>query len=380
VATTIVLILLSSPDAVLRNGKPDQDVVQALIKAKQAGNPVGLISIHEKPAWFDATFGTSGVQFVQDKGRQKGEIVRTNAKSLGLQPFDVLVLASKEADLSMGKNGGAVLVAAGWSPDERVRSLGIGVDNANQLTEVISLTSAWNGKWWFEGDSESYKVRALADLSGYGQALPQQVFAQKLTDTAKGGGPRLNALLAIVARSLLMDGNPGQIWGVYPSSKSTNDDKEILSNFTHRLRTTVSRVRFAEKGQPLFIRHKHSVKRSSTGGATDRTDPTDQLLTLQINPHYKGRIHGKHAVIIDDCATYGVSFGVAAALLLQAGVTGMTGIALGKFGSQLRRYEILVTGDPYAPLKPSDFKVVNVEYFEGTTNKDSQNALLALIP
>ncbi len=379
-----MLIIATSPDAVKINGKPDPDVVKALIDAKAAGNPVGLISNHAEPAWFEDTFGVSGVQFLCTRGRQDGHIISENAERHSLPPYDALVLAAKPEDVRMGKNGGAVLIAAGWgSQDQKVQSLGIRVDTADELREVISLSAQWPGGWWYTADMPGYSVRALADLSGYGKSDPQIVFSKKLTATVKKGGGRLNALLAIVARSLLSDGFGAEkdlVWGVYPSSSSDNDDDEVLSDFVHRLRTTVSRVRYAKRGEPLFYRHSPSPKRS-IGGGGDRKDPTDQITTIHLNPFYadKGRLVGKHVVIVDDCTTYGVSFGVASAFLKAAGAAKVTCIALGKFGNKVGYYEIAINSNPSAPVAATGFEASRVG-FSGETNGTSQHQLLSLIP
>jgi len=379
-----MLIIMTSPDAVLRGGKPEGSIVKVLTDVRAANNPVALVSNHREPAWFAPTFANTGVQFLQVRGRQSGENISVNAKKFKLNPHDVLVLAAKDEDVQMGKNGGAVLVAAGWASSPQLASLGIRVDDAKQLQEVIDLTKGWPGQWWFSANGPRYGVRALADLSQYGKDLPQQVFAQKLTQTVKNGGSRLNALLAVTARSLLTEGvaiEPDLLWGVYPSSSSTNKDTETLSDFTHRLRTTVSRVRFSKRGEPLFIRHRSSARRSAGGGG-DRTDPSDQLLSLHINPFYreKGRLGGKRVIVVDDCTTYGASFGVAASLLLKAGAASVTGVALGKFGGQLRAFDIDVRGNPYAPLAQSDFSVNSVSGLSGSTSSASQRNLLTLIP
>ena len=58
------------------------------------------------------------------------------------------------------------------------------------------------------------------------------------------------------------------------------------------------------------------------------------------------RVAGRHVIVVDDVTTYGVSFGVAAAFLANAGAKSIQGVALGKFGNQLRYYEIDLIGDP----------------------------------
>lgn len=379
-----MLIVMTSPDAILRSGVPDPALVTVLRNVKAAGNPVGLISNHGEPAWFQSAFANTGVQFLQSKGRQSGEIVSQNAGKFGLHPFDVLVLASKDEDVQMGKNGRALLVAAGWSCARQVDGLGIRVSNAIQFQEVVDLTGGWTGQWWFAGAAPRYDVCALSDLSGYGKPITQQEFARRLTSTVKNGGARLNALLAITARSLLMDGTDAVkdlVWGVYPSSASGNDDGDTLCDFTHRLRTTVSRVQFSKRGQPLFIRHTASHKRSGGGGG-DRTDPTGQVQTIHLNPFYResNRLVGKHVVVVDDCTTYGVSFGVAAAFLRKAGAKAVSGVALGKFGNQLRHYEIDILTDPFAPVVAGGFSVASSDWLRGTNNPVSQQVLQGLIP
>jgi hypothetical protein len=212
--------------------------------------------------------------------------------------------------------------------------------------------------------------------------LTQRQFADKVTTTVKNGGGRLNALLAIASRSLLVDGlaNQGQLlWGIYPSSKSANDDTDTLSDFTHRLRTTVSRVRIARRGCPLFIRHTAAAKRSAGAGG-DRTNPAGQIETLHLNPEYRRNVAGRHVVVIDDCATYGVSFGVAAAFLRKAGAQSVLGVALGKFGNQLSHYEITISTDPFAPVVAGGYVVNGITKFAGTTSAQSQQILVQLIP
>lgn len=377
-----MLILMTSPAALLREGRPDPDLVNVLIRAKASHCPVGVISNHPEPSWFAKAFRGSGVQFLQVSGRQTGNIVRSNANRLSLEPHNVIVLVGSATDVQMGKNGGAVLVGARWTDSKEACELGIGVNDAVQLQEVLELIAAWSGQWWFSGDMPFYRIRALADLSTYGKTLTQVSFARKLTKAVKQGGSRLQALLSITSRSLLQEGVAdikNLFWGVYPSSNSVNDDNEILSDFAHRLRTTISRVRFAKSGVPLFIRHTPTAKRS-TDSARNRQDPWDQITTLHLNSAYQKQLRGRHVVILDDCTTYGVSFGVAAAFLRRAGATAVTSVALGKFGNQLSYYDLRLETDPFQPVLKSRVKVASLGNFAGMTNPEAQASLQSLVP
>jgi len=85
-------------------------------------------------------------------------------------------------------------------------------------------------------------------------------------------------------------------------------------------------------------------------------------------------------IVIDDCTTYGASFGVAAAFLRKAGAASVHGIALGKFGSQLHHFKINLNSDPFAPILNGQFTVGPVTTFPGTTDNTAQQVLIRLIP
>lgn len=376
-----MLVVLASPGVVTAAAGTENEVAAALGAIVKAGHLVGIISNSGKPDWFDSRFAGTNVEFRQEQGRQSGAFVKAVAQHVKLHNHDVLVLASTLEDMEMGKNGGAVLVAAGWSPEEKVRALGIGVKSLDELLQTVTLTDAWPGQWWFAGDEPWYSVKSLSDLSTLHKDITQVDFGDRIKATVKQGGPRLMALLTISARSLLKEGIANErnlAFGVYPSSRSSNNDTEVLSDFCHRLRTTVSRVRFAERNEPLFIRHTASSKRSQGGGG-DRTNPSEQIETLHLNPRYKGKLAGRHVLVVDDCTTYGVSFGVAAALLRAGGAKKVTGVALGKFGQQLRYYEIEVKSDPFAPIPHGSYQVNVNRKCNGTSSIAAQSTLVSLV-
>ncbi|KAB2970118.1 phosphoribosyltransferase [Zoogloea sp.] len=379
-----MLMILTGTDAVAPNGVPRNDVVDALKNLKTAGNVVAVVSNHAQPNWFEVAFFQSEVQFLQVPGRQNGKIITENAARLKLHSHDTFVLAATDADMQMGKNGSAILIAANWSTDARIRKLGVNVSSGAEFYEVLQLSTGWQGTWWFASNlhTATYSVRALADLSSmYGQNATQQEFASKLKTTIKGGGPQLTALLAVTARSLLSEGVGSQkelLWSVYPSSRSTNDDTDVLSDFCHRLRVITSRARYAQRECPLFIRHAPSAKRSQGGGG-DRTNPTQQIETIHLNPFYKKSLTGRHVIVLDDCTTYGVSFGVAAGLLRKAGAKSVTGVALGKFGNCLSHYQIDIQGDPFKPIRKGSYSYHPPLPFHGATSEAAKTTLRQLI-
>lgn len=378
-----MFILITSPSAITNNlGIPLQAMVQALIEVKNKGTLVAVISNKSEPSWFASFLGKEGIAFIQYPGRQNGSILNKISVHKNTATYNLLVLAGSDTDIQMAKNGNSILLGAGWSSEVKVRNLGIKVDSPSQISYVIDLMKGWNGDWWFKSDQEKYSVRALMDLSSYGKDNTQIAFSSSLTNTVKNGGAHLTALLIVTSRSLLIENinnTTNLLWAVYPSStKNTNKSPEILSDFTHRLRTTTSRVHFAKDGEPLFIRHSSSMKRS-TNKSISRTNPADQIQTLNINPFYKNKIQGKNIIIIDDCTTYGLSFGVATAFLLKAGAASVKCLALGKFGNAINYFNIKILTDPFLPVASNEFEVIEERKMSGLSNNNTQENLLKII-
>lgn len=373
-------IIFTSPSAIAPQKHVDLDVVNVLTSCSDE-IPVAVISNNPKPTWFDEVFQPKSVIFLQVHCRQDGATIANLSNKFSIPAHDFIVLGGCDEDIQMAKNGGAVFVPAGWIPNWEGTRYGLVVKDIEEFKKVVHLSFGWTGEWFFEGNEPWYTVRSLSNVSGINVSIAQSEWAGKIVNTVKSGGPRLQALLTVVARSLLMTGTARQdklMWGYYPSSSSENDEAEVLSDLTHRLRTVVSRVRFAQFGEPLFIRHTHSIKRSRSSNI-NRLDPSEQLETLHLNPFYRKKISDRNVIVLDDCTTYGVSFGVAAALLLKAGAASVNCIALGKFGNQLRYYEIEINSDPFSPILNGQYEIKRNQHFTGSTRQAAQTSLIDLV-
>lgn len=376
-----MILVLTSPSVIAPGNKVNSPTVDVLRALAKAGSPLAVISNHGKPTWFDAAFSGLIVPFIERIGRQDGTVISEIVKDLKMPTRDVVVLGATLDDLQMAKNGRAVLVSADWAADAIVKNYALTAKDPPEFSKVLHLVNSWPGGWYFDGKMPWYRVLSLSDVSGYNVSDQQKAFANDVVDTIKQGGPQLKALLVVTARSMLMAGLAEQsemMFGFYPSSASANDDSEVLSEFVHHLRTVTSRVKLAKRGLPLFIRHKRSTKRSTARGNVDRTDPSEQVETVHLSPDYRGNIKGRHVIVVDDCTTYGVSFGVAAGLLKAAQATSVTGLALGKFGNRLRYYEIDIKSDPFKPITKGKYSLQS-RLLGGTVSQAAQFNLRNLL-
>jgi hypothetical protein len=374
------MLLATSIHSIAPNGELDVEVAGVLAKLAET-YPIGVLSSRNKPDWFDEVFDGSAVQFATWPGRGGGQCLSAIAKEHDIPPHKVMVLAGCRDDIAMAKNGGAVVIGAGWVDDSYIAETGLKLDRPNELPKLIGLVDKWSGEYWYKATGDAYTVEAICDLSTIYRAEAQKRFGLAIRDAVKVGGPRLNSLLAI-ASCLLISGGIGEMkdlmWGVYPSSQRSNDDNEVLSDFGHRLRTTVSQVRMAKKGQPLFIRHKATVKRSGAP-EVDRTNPASEVESIHLNPQYRKSIAGRNMIIIDDCTTYGISMATAAGFLRRARARSVTCLSVGKFGDRLAYYEIDVNADPFSPVGPAKWSSTKANWKSEQHIEGAQVALRELL-
>ena len=348
------MLITTSRHTILNGPEPRERIVAALSELAKTAT-IAVVSNLPEPHWFEECFGDSNVQFAQWKRRQGGDSIREFAEEHGLPSHEVVVFAGSQDDIAMARNGNALLVTARWASEKYVSSTGVCVRSGSQLVRVMELLEGWSGESWFRATCGGYSVEAICDISTFYKNDEQRHFGEAVRDVVKeDGGPLLNSLLAVTSCVLVAGGindKKKQMWGLYPSSSSSNDDTDTLSDFTHRLRTSVSSFHMARRDSPLFKRHTDAVKRSRDR-SVDRTDPTSEIESLHLNPDYQGKIAGRNIVVLDDCTTYGISMAVAAGLLRKAGAKSVTCLALGKLGRCFECYDLKVTSDPFRPVGP----------------------------
>lgn len=341
-------LLLTSRCALLRDGEPYQPAIDALQRLSAGDDgAVGVLSRNSRPAWWDRATAGTDIAFVQVQSRGNGEAIRTVAERLSMDPHQVLVLAADRMDVAMAKNGHATLLKPGWIDDaaaESTRGAGIPVETPEELEEVAGCLDRWSGGWFWGTSQPRMEVRVLFDPSRKtSTSFKETFFKEKFTRIVKERGPQSNAMAALLCRSILHDFPPlpktKTAFALIPGSSSGNDDTDALSETLHAVRTATSRVRLAYRGKPILERTVAGTPRHKQPG-NDRTDPTGQLNSMRVNPHYRDKLVGRTIYLLDDFTTHGVSFCVGRALLLAAGALQVNAVAFGKFGGCFRFQDI----------------------------------------
>jgi hypothetical protein len=369
------LILLSG--SAIRNGQQMYPGVEAALRAaKAAGAVIFLTSNRPEPSWLAEH---DYVRFQRTRSRQDGKIVKALLEKNAsiLRRSDVVVLGATEEDFLMAVNSQTLLLGASWASSykDKVAEYAIPLSSPGNLNTVLSVLDD-KEPWYFVAKTPSYEVFALTDAGTIGKGdLVELRLIRELTDCLKSGAKNLRRgfhLHALSSLYVTAGFEQAKRWSYYPSSASTNEGEEIMATFSNR-----ARVMFKCQGkEPLFVRHTPSVKRHRLGAGADRTNPQSQVESVHLHPYYKNKLRGAHVVVMDDYLTYGLSFGVAAALLRKAGAERVLCVAMGKFGRAALAYEIEILKSPFAPLEPGDYTLKSRTSLVGTTNSDAQESFL----
>ncbi len=349
-------IILSKNTLVSNLGSENHSfLISALNELHVRGIKLITISKDKKPPDFNKYF--PNIIFIQKPHRQSSGVARQTLVDNGCEIDRSLVLATSDEDIIMASNSKIFSLTAAWSDrlGEKTK-YAMGIQNPNSLPKILEYLNGSN-PWFSIADYENdFSIYSLINAGDY-NSLPELAgLTQRIKENLKEGTNsyhnvfRFILVSSILKTTDLLDVN---YWGFYPSSKSKPWTDEIIYKYYEY-------AKFAScntgKKEPLFIRTKNAPKRS-LGEVANRLDPNNQLDTLVLNPYYKGKLRDKKVAVIDDFTTNGTSFWVAYSLLKRAGAKSVRGIAMGKFGCKLQKYQIdLSSRNPFAhPLIRADY-------------------------
>jgi hypothetical protein len=369
-------LILTSKRAIWDDaGNPRLAVVEALRQAHQSGCQTFVVSNHRPPKyWHDfgfLKFNECGFSPPRRAGEIVGKILGVN-RDKGLQHRDIIVLGADDEDMLMAVNSRSLLIRCEWAtplPD-KISRYGVPFLNPSSLPTVLRLLEG-RAPWYFIHPGNFLDVFAQTNAGTKYETDAKMIrLVDRLRSRLKTGSIPFAKSFTLHFLSSVYNTEGFEdvdVWSYYPNSDSDNDESEIIATFSNQARITYKK----RSNGPLFIRHKKSPRRHLGGG--DRTDPTLQLETIHLNPAYKN-LSGKTVAVLDDYLTYGVSFGVAAAILQAAGAKKVIAIALGKFGACAKCYNITVNSDPFSPLK--DFSIGNYSTMTGEYHAEAQTEFL----
>lgn len=348
------------------------EVLDALKVAKDTEVQIELVSIGPKPAWIEQTDGVVGFFRCAAGDRKSGRFIDKlieHNKKLDLKKSEILILGAKDADFFMAVNSQTLFVCAGWIPDleEKPKLYGVRIDTPGSLNLVLNLLRS-KEPWYFQSNAQTQKTFALTNAGTFGVTDEQTVkVVEALRSCLKDGFEKRKATFIVHLLSSLNVTErfrAAKWWGWYPSSESSDS---VMKDFA-----TLAREQFKRLTRgPILIRHRPTQKRHTQRGA-NRTDPSQQLETIHVNPEYRDRLKGETVVILDDYLTYGVSFGVANALLRKAGAADVICVAMGKFGDRAQSYDIEISGDVFRPLSKEDFRLIGIDSLPGEVEGQAQ--------
>ena len=372
-------LILTSKSAIWDKsaGAPYPRVVEALKKAHEGGCQTFVVSNHKRPPWLTGDLDFLQFQEVGFKPpRQSGKIVQgfVEANKDRLRPSDIIILGADDEDMLMAVNSKTVLIRCEWVKPlaEKISEYGVPFTDPAAIPLVVSLLEG-NEPWYFKHSGEFMTVYAVTNAGTKFEPNATMVrLVNALRGCLKHGSKELHKGFVLHFLSSLYTTEifkEVDIWGYYPSSSSSNDEGEVMADFC-----TLARETYKKRSHgPLFIRHRPSPQRHVGGG--ERTDATSQLETIHLNPEYRERLDGKTVAVLDDYLTYGVSFGVAAALLKKAGAVKVVAGAMGKFGNCANTYDIEINdADVYAPL--TSFKTAEIRFMAGDYTREAQAEFL----
>jgi len=161
---------------------------------------------------------------------------------------------------------------------------------------------------------------------------------------------------------------------VYPGSQ-IGKVNHLLADYSRMFKKIFIKRSYYED---LLIRHTSAKKSTNTSG--DKREIIDQLSTVHVNPKYEDLIQKKKILVLDDFTTSGNSLETSRILLLKAGCSTVTSIAIAKYRNSYNFSTVLKDDwDPFSPLTITKEEIVTTPingFFNKTADDYLQNNIL----
>lgn len=237
-----------------------------------------------------------------------------------------------ETDIFCATNSRVLPFSAQYSTANEPRQYGIPVNHPKALTDYLRTFSKQPEPyfgWTYQNTTNQIDARTLI----YDQGAELSPILRRVLK-----GDQENVLIGsndVAVRSLLFHYLVSQCYmsglvsemdfvSVYPGHEAGTSNA-LLEDFSDNVRLSFRTAAFLPN---LIVRHTTAPKSSQQGHARNIYD---QFRTININPAYREKIAGKSVLVLDDYTTYGYSAETARKMLLMAGASKVTAVAIAKW-------------------------------------------------
>ncbi len=321
---------------------------------------------------------------IGSKGKPAPDLVYAVSQRMGVGRNEIAFLGDDDkTDIFCAFNAGVLPLAASYSSVKQQLDYGIPMHDIPYLIRYLSLYATQNPPlfgWTYSGTcvDTGHDIDIKSLLYQHSEIPYFKELIKGLIEPEKAViGPREIGLLNILANYLVTriflsgeyESEKSTLVTVYPGHKQ-NTENQLLKAIAGEFKNV-----FRAYSRNLLVRHTDAPASKMQGA--DR-DIYDQFRTIIVNPAEKEHIAGKQIIVLDDYTTTGNSLEVARRMLIQAGASRVTCIAMGKWRHDHVITRIAKDWNPYKPngLKASD---ISVHVVRGTPHSAADQSFNTII-
>jgi len=296
-----------------------------------------------------------------------------------LKRNDLIYIGDSDQDMWTASHSRVLYFHAGWASTQG--NYGILAPTPNWVRVVVEHILLKNHLWWWHLDTfdpagRPVKKLTMIDANGAGDPI---ILKKRIRNVLKYGekwkvGPLYldDFLWLHLLASIYFEGLYEFIdyWTIQPGHTPGS-----FSPMTRYIDTSAKLFRDRYEND-IILRGAEAMK-SNEARLTYNIEEAlkNQFNSIQVNAKYRGKLTGKNILYLDDFLTFGPTTEMSRNLLLEAGVTKITNVAIGKFGIENHVYSFDI--QQWNPFQLNDWDQNNVKYLElnppgkihGTTNQ-----------